>query len=158
MYVHESHVLLTHRSGSKRIQIKRRIMLDPEQFGRDVRQYGHKSFILGKETYSSAEEAHQRFSDEDCLTCYHSLPGFSLETRTWGMFLVSNIKEVAYNDDAFPNLVLTEEKKRLISSLVQQQSSQEGDGYDDLIQGKGKGIIFLLHGCPGSGKTYTAGK
>ncbi|PQE13758.1 AAA family ATPase protein [Rutstroemia sp. NJR-2017a BVV2] len=151
-----NHVLLTRRSGSKRIQIKRRIMLDPEQYGRDVRQSGCNVFVLGKDTYSSAEEARQRFSDEDSLTCHHSIPGFSLEARTWGMFLVSNIKEVVYNDDAFHNLVLAEEKKRLISSLVQQQSSHEGDGYDDLIQGKGKGIIFLLHGCPGSGKTYTA--
>jgi hypothetical protein len=145
-------------SGTKRIQIKRRIMLDPEQYDRHVKKAVHNVFVLGKHAYSSAEEARQQFSDEDALTCYHSLPGFSLETRTWGMFLVSNIQEVTYNDDAFHNLVLAEEKKRLISSLVQQQSSDETDGYDDLIQGKGKGIIFLLHGCPGCGKTYTAGK
>lgn len=29
--------------------------------------------------------------------------------------------------------------------------------FDDLIKGKGKGMIFLLHGEPGVGKTLTAG-
>ncbi len=29
---------------------------------------------------------------------------------------------------------------------------------DDLIAGKGNGLIMLLHGGPGTGKTLTAGK
>lgn len=29
---------------------------------------------------------------------------------------------------------------------------------DDLIAGKGSGLIMLLHGGPGTGKTLTAGK
>lgn len=28
----------------------------------------------------------------------------------------------------------------------------------DFIRGKGEGLIFLLHGKPGVGKTYTAGE
>lgn len=28
----------------------------------------------------------------------------------------------------------------------------------DFVQGKGKGLTFLLHGKPGVGKTWTAGK
>jgi hypothetical protein len=45
----------------------------------------------------------------------------------------------------------------MISSLV---DMNEGDNihFDDWIRGKGKGIIFLLHGEPGVGKTYTAGE
>lgn len=34
----------------------------------------------------------------------------------------------------------------------------EGDPWSaDFVKGKGKGLIFLLHGKPGVGKTYTAG-
>lgn len=28
----------------------------------------------------------------------------------------------------------------------------------DFVKGKGNGLIILLHGCPGIGKTYTAGE
>jgi DNA polymerase III delta prime subunit len=31
-------------------------------------------------------------------------------------------------------------------------------GFDDMIKGKGKGMVFLLHGEPGVGKTLTAGE
>lgn len=33
----------------------------------------------------------------------------------------------------------------------------EDSRFDDLIEGKSKGLIFLLHGEPGVGKTLTAG-
>lgn len=57
---------------------------------------------------------------------------------------------------AFDSLVLSQQKKDLISSLVKEQSNKESH-FDDIIKGKGKGLIFLLHGEPGTGKTLTAG-
>ena len=54
-------------------------------------------------------------------------------------------------------LVLPHNQKRLISSILERPECQENDGFDDLIQGKGKGLVLLLHGPPGVGKTYTAG-
>lgn len=77
----------------------------------------------------------------------------------WGHFKVVNVKEVEFNSDALKHLILDQDKKDLISALVGTQ--EEGDstgGFDDLIQGKGKGLTFLLHGPPGVGKTFTAGE
>lgn len=91
------------------------------------------------------------------MTSLHEIPGFSLELKRWGIFLVDQIKEVPYNEKAFQNLVLSEKKKKLISSLVGQEDLEWGNEFDDLIKGKGKGFIFLLSGPPGVGKTYTAG-
>ncbi|KAK8131641.1 ATPase family AAA domain-containing protein 3B [Apiospora sp. TS-2023a] len=136
-------------------QIKGRIMIDPEEFVRNVAVY-QPAFILGSKTYSSAQEANQNFSDEDVMTCSANISGMSLESRAWGFFRVSNITEVTYNDMAFEALVLQEQKKRLICSLVGDEPTYNGKGYDDMIQGKGRGLIFLLHGPPGVGKTYTA--
>lgn len=96
-------------------------------------------------------------SDEDTMLCNSWIQGYSLKNKMWGHFEVAKIQEVGFNDEAFNNLVLPEEKKDLILSLVQQQDDN-GDGFDDLIKGKGKGLIFLLHGPPGVGKTFTAGK
>ncbi|RYP62307.1 hypothetical protein DL771_009792 [Monosporascus sp. 5C6A] len=144
---HDKSLTQAHTSG--------RIMLDPEQYDRSV-TCGHRHFVLGADVYTSSDEANQKLSDDDVLTCHHSLPGFSLESRRWGLFFIPNIQDIAYDDEAFAGLVLPEEKKRLISALVRHQSLLGGDEYDDLIQGKGKGLVFLLHGPPGVGKTYTA--
>jgi hypothetical protein len=96
-------------------------------------------------------------SEEDLLICHYEVPGYSLASKTWGAFHIDHIQEIDYNIDAFSNLVFAEDKKRLIRSLVQQRSSQD-EGFDDHIKGKGKGLIFLLHGPPGVGKTFTAGQ
>jgi hypothetical protein len=41
--------------------------------------------------------------------------------------------------------------------LVNGFNNRNEDVYDDIINGKGKGLIFLLHGTPGLGKTLTTG-
>ena len=115
------------------------------------------SFVPGTKIFSSGSEANVELSDEDIMTCDCEIPGYSLELKLWGFFLVKDVTEVAYNDKAFHGLVLQEQSKRLISSLLERQNHQQEDDFDDLIQGKGKGLIFLLHGPPGVGKTYTAG-
>lgn len=52
-------------------------------------------------------------------------------------------------------MVIGAKQKTLIHSLVKQHSSK-GTGYDDVVEGKGKGLIGLLSGGPGCGKTLTA--
>jgi hypothetical protein len=134
-------------------------VVDIEQYSRAVGRTYSPGFIFGARVYSVLPGAkfNPKLSNEDIMTCYHYLPGFSLELKKWGLFSIADIKELVYNDEAFHGLVLPEEKKKLISSLVGQQGLQRNDGFDDLIRGKGKGLIFLLHGPPGVGKTYTAG-
>ncbi|KAL8653580.1 MAG: hypothetical protein Q9226_003795 [Calogaya cf. arnoldii] len=136
------------------ISVKGRIMLDLEQ---SERAKGYPmSFVAGTKTFTSGLEAIAELSDEDIMTCCYCVPGYSLETKKWVMLLVRDVTDVAYNDEAFHGLVLQEQSKRLISSLLERQDYQQEDGFDDLIQGKGKGLVFLLHGPPGVGKTYTA--
>lgn len=141
------------------IQIRHRIVVDIEQYSRAVKRIHCPEFAFGTKIYRPLTEANSDalFSDEEIMTCHPYLPGFSLELKKWGLFSVADIQELAYNDQAFHGLVLSAEKKKLISSLVGDQSFKGDDGFDDLIRGKGKGLIFLLHGPPGVGKTYTAG-
>ncbi|KAI4212582.1 MAG: hypothetical protein LQ349_009343 [Xanthoria aureola] len=136
--------------------VKGRIMLDLEQSQRSMRNWFSLSFVTGTKIFTSGLEANAELSDEEIMTCGFSIPGYSLELKLWGSFLVEDVTEVAYNDKAFHSLVLQEQIKRLISSLLERQDHPQEDDFDDLIQGKGKGLIFLLHGPPGVGKTYTA--
>ncbi|KAH7104373.1 P-loop containing nucleoside triphosphate hydrolase protein [Auriculariales sp. MPI-PUGE-AT-0066] len=95
-------------------------------------------------------------SDNLYAICTPILLGFSFGCKSWGAFAMSRLQDVVWNDDAFRALVLGEKQKTLIHSLVRQHASDSSSGFDDIIVGKGRGLIGLLAGPPGSGKTLTA--
>lgn len=74
------------------------------------------------------------------------------------------IRDQKGNEEAFDQLEIGETHKKLIKSLVQshfqKKKVEQKEHIDietqDLIRGKGKGTIMLLHGVPGVGKTATA--
>jgi hypothetical protein len=81
-----------------------------------------------------------------------ALVGFSFTSKAWCHVLVNGLSEIQYNDKAFDQLVLDSKRKRLIQALVK----YGGEQFEDIIQGKRGGSVFLLHGAPGVGKTLTA--
>jgi hypothetical protein len=97
------------------------------------------------------------FSNDRFMICDRTVPGFCFANKQWLMFDVELIKNVDFNTKAFETLLLPPDQKNMVHSLVRIHTN-EGRGFDDVITGKGKGMIFLLHGVPGVGKTLTAGK
>jgi SpoVK/Ycf46/Vps4 family AAA+-type ATPase len=64
------------------------------------------------------------------------------------------IRDITWNKRSFDHLVVDNETKELIQALVIRQiASEQGT---DIIDRKGNGLIILLHGGPGTGKTFTA--
>lgn len=82
------------------------------------------------------------------------IKGFNLREKKWHDLEVDRIHEVPWNKKAFENLVLPEKTKKIIRALVTKKLAAEKS--TDLIKGKGNGLIILLHGGPGTGKTLTA--
>jgi SpoVK/Ycf46/Vps4 family AAA+-type ATPase len=70
-------------------------------------------------------------------------------------FHVDDIKPINWNDDAYDHLVYQEEQKDLVLTFVDNHKRLK-HGVDDVIVGKGQGLIMLLSGPPGTGKTLTA--
>ena len=70
-------------------------------------------------------------------------------------FYVDDISPVVWNDEAYGHLVYQEEQKDLVLTFVDNHQRLKG-GVDDVIMGKGQGLILLLSGPPGTGKTLTA--
>ena len=68
--------------------------------------------------------------------------------------IVEHIYPVQWNKLAFERLVLKPDPKELIEALVSVHMSSKQS--TDVIEGKGNGLIILLHGSPGTGKTLTA--
>ena len=79
------------------------------------------------------------------------MKGFSMSSKQWGEFFVAQTSPVDYKANAFDALVLEEEKKATILAAVSNST-----GFSDIVEGKGGGCVFLLHGPPGVGKTLTA--
>lgn len=94
-------------------------------------------------------------NDNQLLICAHFINGFSLAHKTWGQFSVSGLQDVSWNEDAFSKLVIDDTRRRLIHALVRSHR-QDDASFDDIIENKGKGLVGLLSGSPGVGKTLTA--
>jgi hypothetical protein len=104
-------------------------------------------------------EEETSLSDEDYLICMPSVLAFLLDKKIWVKLYVRNLSEISWFPRPFDYLELEAEKKNMVKDLVENYDTEEAfEGFDDLVQGKGKGLIFLLHGDPGLGKTLTAGK
>jgi ATP-dependent 26S proteasome regulatory subunit len=129
----------------------------------DTREYWNHAgrpspvFVQGTTRIQISEIEDHCFTDEEILLCRGTVHGFSMTLKRWGEFAVTNVKKFEYNATAFDDLVIPMVQKQLIRSLVNDHE-QSSSSFDDLIAGKGKGLIFLLHGPPGVGKTLTAGK
>lgn len=68
---------------------------------------------------------------------------------------IAHVRDITWNDAAFPNLMLPSKYKSLVLSFVEGQIAHR-HVFDDIIEGKGQGVVMLLVGNPGTGKTLTA--
>lgn len=82
------------------------------------------------------------------------IKGYNLRRKKWYEISVDRISDVVWNREAFQSLVIERSVKDMIQALVTSQIESEKS--TDLIAGKGNGLILLLHGGPGTGKTLTA--
>jgi hypothetical protein len=92
---------------------------------------------------------------EQKLICSPTLRGYSLENKLWLNFDVDCVEAIEWQTNTLDRLVLPEQQKRLILTLTQSQRKYR-NSFDDIIEGKGKGMIVLLYGPPGVGKTLTS--
>ncbi|KAJ2988903.1 hypothetical protein NUW58_g3738 [Xylaria curta] len=115
-----------------------------------------------------------------------AVPGFALRNRRWVLLDINSVKDVEKDSStlAIPtdsrnssklfcpyvditdfgvinsewkNLFLPSGHQAMVQAMVETHTSdKDGKKGMDLVRGKGKGCIILLHGVPGVGKTSTA--
>lgn len=102
-------------------------------------------------------------SDEYLVLLPKRLMVFSFLQRKFINADINCLKVIEPEPDIFDKLSINEAHKQMVRSLVQEhfrKKKRRHEGkevmYQDIIKGKGTGLVFLLHGVPGVGKTATA--
>lgn len=96
-----------------------------------------------------------RLTDEHYLVCAYWVNGFCFPYKEWAQLSVASLADVTWNEEAFSRLEISETRRRIIHGLVKAHRNNEAS-FDDIVSDKGRGMVGLLTGSPGVGKTLTA--
>ncbi|KAH0545284.1 hypothetical protein FGG08_000583 [Glutinoglossum americanum] len=96
------------------------------------------------------------FSKLQAQLCPATALCYTVKSRTWYEIGISRTEEVKWRDDAVKLLVLEDMTKKMLIGLVKQHQVNKEKVLSDIIPSKGKGLVIVLHGSPGVGKTLTA--
>lgn len=123
-------------------------------------------FLIGcrAEEGNEKEKKKQVLRDEDLILLPRRLFAYVLRDRKFAPVDVRYLRQVAEQLNAFDSLKLPGNHKNMVQALVDSHFVKKrmeklhfADSLDqDIVQGKGRGLIILLHGVPGVGKTSTA--
>ena len=131
-------------------------MIDPKTF---LEEYGKAREDLiphtTREFQTWATATYGSLLRANRILCAPYIWGYSLQKKEWCKFYVRNIKPVEWNANLIQSLVLPEKRKDLLRALVTSHKVKATHAREESSQ-KGKGLIILLHGTPGSGKTLSA--
>ncbi|GCB27380.1 ATPase family AAA domain-containing protein 3 [Aspergillus awamori] len=118
---------------------------------------GQNSKILrepGEEIPPERMEIDEPPSSPEIFLFPSTVVGYNLRRKKWVSLEVDRIREVEWNKAAFDSLVINRNAKELVQALVTNRLVAEKG--TDPIEDKGNGLTILLHGGPGTGKTFTA--
>ncbi|KAI0407318.1 hypothetical protein F4802DRAFT_555013 [Xylaria palmicola] len=142
-----------------------------------------KMFSVNKVLLAPSQElVEDDLGDDELRLLPGTVYAYVLRSRKYCRCDISFIQEITPNLKAIDSLVLPAKHKNLLMSLVNRHSlgsrpveqktntdrppveradsrSSAGHGVEDtlsIVKGKGRGLIILLHGVPGVGKTSTA--
>ncbi|KAF3927323.1 hypothetical protein ABW21_db0202270 [Orbilia brochopaga] len=93
--------------------------------------------------------------EDSFLFCPLNIWAYSLRDKSWKEVEVRGLSNVEPEPDPFKKLVMADQYKRVVVAMVEDHLSKK-NAVSDIIKGKGRGLIVLLHGGPGTGKTLTA--
>ncbi|KAJ8112586.1 hypothetical protein OPT61_g5071 [Boeremia exigua] len=147
---------------------KRGIYGAAERFMVDFRTYKqlHSDTFAFKREYQSIDdseltrmdpavlESDEPPSSPEIYVFPDKIPAYNLRSKKWVDLEIDMIREVSWNKLSFSHLVIDDESKDLVQALVTNQIAREQG--TDIIESKGNGLIILLNGGPGTGKTFTA--
>ncbi|PSS00675.1 hypothetical protein BD289DRAFT_450244 [Coniella lustricola] len=110
------------------------------------------------ETVSSLKPNEPLPMEDNFLLLPPRVLGYATRQRVWGQFHLDSAseKDKPNPHDFKQTLQLSQRYKDMIESLVAAHMHKVKRPITDIVEEKGKGLVLLLHGPPGVGKTLTA--
>ncbi|PKX96232.1 ATP-binding protein [Aspergillus novofumigatus IBT 16806] len=96
-----------------------------------------------------------QITTEDLVLLPGRVVAYAFRDRRFVRLDVKYLQPIPPSENVFKNLRINEEHKRMVRALVKTHFQKQRLNLD-LIRGKGSGLVILLHGAPGVGKTATA--
>ncbi|KAL8792691.1 MAG: hypothetical protein Q9195_004751 [Heterodermia aff. obscurata] len=109
-------------------------------------------------------EKTRELTSHQYILCSRSVWAYFMKARGWRLLNVACFSDPSFDRRMIDTLVMPDERRQMIKALAENHAQGQGcnlaSAYRpwtaDFVEGKGEGKIFLLHGKPGVGKTYTA--
>ncbi|KAK8121180.1 hypothetical protein PG999_005300, partial [Apiospora kogelbergensis] len=146
----------TKLGGHERFYIKERIMVDAKTYSL---LNPMDSFEMSPLDPGKKRAITDRLTAEETILANATVRGYAFTHQLFLEFFIDDISEIEWNTACFDQLVLEATSKESIQALVSNHAKEHQQGhvaFDDIVKGKGQGLVFVLSGPPGVGKTLTA--
>lgn len=158
-------VIKKEMQGYARFGVNGRVMIDCATFHRLAADHSFvvkklpsskpKAPSLSSVQFTSETKEYEPLTDEQAMLTNATVRGYSFTNKRFLEFFVDKLEPIQWNTSCFDGLVLDPDIKRTVQALVSNHT-RERPGFDDIVKGKGQGLVCVLHGPPGVGKTLTA--
>lgn len=130
----------------------------------EVDRKSREEILATASSYPDWFEIANNMHPDDLLILPCTVLGYVLRSRKWVSLDLAPVQPIAEQEGGFNSLVLPPGHKETLLALVETHSKgsqlvthqKPVERPMDLVRGKDKGLIILLHGEPGVGKTSTA--
>jgi hypothetical protein len=115
-------------------------------------QHAGKNHLQGDDEGSEGDDAEVE-PDNPEIPIHPYVPVFDMQKHLRLLVHVDHLTPYVYDESLGEKLVLKDDLKGLVRMLLEHK---QGGGFRDIVRGKGGGVVVLLAGPPGVGKTLTA--
>ncbi|KAK8097475.1 P-loop containing nucleoside triphosphate hydrolase protein [Apiospora sp. TS-2023a] len=120
------------------------------QYPEDYEDYGERQDV----TVQRGVVDQPPLTDEQCMVTHTHVKGMDINSRMWYTFYVEDLTDIEWRPEIFQRLVLQDGIKDMALTAIKHKQKANVDV--DVVPGKGRGMILLTFGPPGTGKTMTA--
>ncbi|KAK8054840.1 hypothetical protein PG993_000067 [Apiospora rasikravindrae] len=118
--------------------------------------YGHHASIFKPQDVKVTRNIVDQppLTDEQCMVTHTHVKGMAIDARQWFVFSIDDLTDIDWRPEIFQRLVLPDGIKEMTLAAVRHKQAADVDV--DVVPGKGRGMLLLTFGPPGTGKTMTA--